>query len=605
MEFRIASKLLHFKHTLMFILFGLVIGYFSFLSATFFTSVKLLMESRKGIEEIFFNNNAEEDWLYDAFISHPEKGTLYLERMKKFLPAEDLEDFHFNLYMREENTSEWSVMASSAPVPIGTIINSRELKLALERAVRKGVDLDSEPYFGQKGSKSIFIDITSPFDRNTYIIRLTHSHDGLLYFIKQQKNVIITFSFSVLILSTLLGSLFATRLVKPIRYMADKAIAIAKGELDVELHCSRKDDIGQLCRAMEIMAGNIRHRIQTMNTMNSIDRAVLSSLSRRQLLYDVTGLISEQFNRAGVTLLEKVPQGYQIIATAPRTPELENKLIKNEDLPKQLLSSAGEPLEFAHVNLPDKIQVIPGGKLLSMIYSIPLLQEEQFVGVFIISLEKLSDHDREALIMLSDQAGVALKSLRDMEKREDLYKALFLSLTRSVDAKSRWTAGHSDRVAELAEGLALAARLERDLSDRIRMGALLHDIGKIAIPEYILDKPGKLSDEEFARIKSHPSRGFEILKDVPDFQTVRDIVLYHHERWDGTGYPEGLSGKDIPLAARVITIADVFDAITEDRPYRKGFTIEETREFMQNQKGKLFDPDLLDVFMEYIFSRPL
>ena len=604
MKFCISSKILHFKQTLMFILFGLVIGYFSFLSATFFTSIKLLMESRKGIEEIFSYNNTEKDWLYDAFIIHPEKGNLYLERIKKFLPREDMEVFHFNLYMRKENTSEWSVIASSDPVPTGTVVRSRDINLTLEKAVKKGVKLDSGPYFGQKGSKSILIDITSPYDRNTYIMRLTHSHDGLLFFIRQQKNIIITFGLFVLILSTLLGSLFATRLVKPIRHMADKATVIAQGDLDVELQCSRKDDIGQLCQAMDKMAADIRHRIQTMKTMNSIDRAVLSTLSRRELLYNVTGLISDQFGKAGVTLLEKAPLGFQIIATAPRTHDLENKLIKNEDLPEELSSNAKHPLEFSQENLPEKIHVFPEGKLLSMIYSFPLFQDEQFVGVFIISLDELSYQDREALLMLSDQAGVALKSLRDMEKREKLYKALFLSLTRSVDAKSRWTAGHSDRVAELAEGLAQAARLDPEISDRIRMGAMLHDIGKIAIPEAILDKKGKLSNEEFDLIKSHPSRGFEILKDVPDFQTVRDIVLYHHERWDGTGYPEGLAGEQIPLAARVITIADVFDAVTEDRPYRKGFTIEETREFMTSQKGKIFDPSLLELFMEYIFSRP-
>ena len=543
MKFRITSKLLHLKQTLLFIIFGLIIGYFSFISATFFASINLLRESQRGIEEIFFNTEEESDWLYNAFILNPETGERYLQRLTRFIPDEE-ESIQFNLFMRENSPpGDWVFLASSQEILAGMIMNDCDLAEALQKAIKKGVDLDTKPYFGQKGTKSILIDITSPFDKNTYVIQLIHSHTGLMSFISQKKDVIITFGVFVLVMSTLLGSLFAAKLVKPIRQMADKAITVAEGHMDVDLRCNRLDDIGLLSRSMNTMVENIRHRMATMKTMNRIDRAVLSSLSRRELLYQVTGFISDQFDRAGVSLLEKVPPGYQIIATAPRTPELENKLIYNRDLPEKMLQNAHVPLEITHLKLPDKIKVFPEGTILSRILSIPLYQEEQFMGVFIISLDKATPQDREALMMLTDQVGVALKSLHDMDKREELYKALFLSLTRSVDAKSRWTAGHSDRVAELAESLSRAEQLNAEMRERIRMGALLHDIGKIAIPESILDKPGKLSDQEFDMIKQHPSRGYEILKDVPDFQTVRDIVLYHHERWDGSGYPGGTVGR--------------------------------------------------------------
>ena len=225
------------------------------------------------------------------------------------------------------------------------------------------------------------------------------------------------------------------------------------------------------------------------------------------------------------------------------------------------------------------------------------------VGVFVITIDFLSDQDWEALKMLADQVGVALKSLHDMQKKEELNKALLLSLTRSVDAKSRWTAGHSDRVAELSDMLANELDLDQKLKDEIHMGALLHDIGKMGVPEAILDKPGPLSSEEFDIIKSHPEKGYTILKDVPDFDVIRQITRHHHEKWDGTGYPMGLAGKEIPLTARIITIADVFDAITEDRPYRKGFSIKETTDFLKEERGKLFDPELLDLFLGIIMKQ--
>ena len=121
---------------------------------------------------------------------------------------------------------------------------------------------------------------------------------------------------------------------------------------------------------------------------------------------------------------------------------------------------------------------------------------------------------------------------------------------------------------------------------------------KLGISEEILDKPGKLTDEEYELIKKHPEMGEKILSDIPNFEQIRYAVRHHHERWDGTGYPDGLKKDNIPVIARIITVADVWDAITADRPYRKGFNRDKVLDIMKSESGKLFDPALVDLFLE-------
>jgi HD-GYP domain-containing protein (c-di-GMP phosphodiesterase class II) len=234
--------------------------------------------------------------------------------------------------------------------------------------------------------------------------------------------------------------------------------------------------------------------------------------------------------------------------------------------------------------------------------AIPILHNEERVATFMISLDDFTDQDREALGMLADQAGVALRSMQEVEQQEKMSRGILLALTRSVDAKSRWTGGHSERVADLSEAIGKELGMNTEEIQNLRVSALLHDIGKLGIPEVILDKPEKLTDDEFDLVKSHPLKGDKIIQDIPGFEDVRLGVRHHHEKWNGLGYPDGLAGKEIPRIARILTLADVYDAITEDRPYRKGFTREESLQFLEDQSGLIFDPALLPAFLSLILE---
>jgi HD-GYP domain-containing protein (c-di-GMP phosphodiesterase class II) len=170
------------------------------------------------------------------------------------------------------------------------------------------------------------------------------------------------------------------------------------------------------------------------------------------------------------------------------------------------------------------------------------------------------------------------------------------ALIRAIDAKDPYTRGHSDRVAVFAQLLARAAGLPDDMVARSYLCGTVHDLGKIGVPEAVLCKPGRLTDEEFARIKEHPTIGHRILADIPHLQEVLPGVLEHHEKWDGTGYPGRLTGEAISLLGRVVCVADCFDAMTSARVYRPARPVAEVLEEIRRCAGTHFDPALAEAF---------
>jgi len=169
-------------------------------------------------------------------------------------------------------------------------------------------------------------------------------------------------------------------------------------------------------------------------------------------------------------------------------------------------------------------------------------------------------------------------------------------LVNTVEAKDVYTKFHSHRVAQYSLGIAKIMDLPKEERDTIKIAGILHDIGKIAIPENILLKEGKLTEEEFNVIKMHTTFGNEILKPLRFFHQERMIVLYHHERWDGSGYPEGLEGENIPLPARILAVADSFDAMTSDRVYRKARSFEDALKEIKDLSGIKYDPYVVNAF---------
>jgi diguanylate cyclase (GGDEF)-like protein/putative nucleotidyltransferase with HDIG domain len=191
---------------------------------------------------------------------------------------------------------------------------------------------------------------------------------------------------------------------------------------------------------------------------------------------------------------------------------------------------------------------------------------------------------------------------RHVRQTSDLHLATIEALARAIDAKDQPTQSHIRRVQVYAAGLARAAGLSEDEIQGVKTAALLHDIGKLAVPEHILSKPGPLTQEEFQKIRIHPQVGAEIIAAVPFPYPVAPLILSHHERWDGKGYPQGLSGADIPMGARILTIVDYYDAVTTERPYHRALNSESALAMLKHEAGRALDPTLVTTFVDMLPS---
>ncbi|OHB66541.1 MAG: hypothetical protein A2V70_05310 [Planctomycetes bacterium RBG_13_63_9] len=188
------------------------------------------------------------------------------------------------------------------------------------------------------------------------------------------------------------------------------------------------------------------------------------------------------------------------------------------------------------------------------------------------------------------------RNVEVFREKNSLLIGIVRSLINALDAKDRYTCGHSDRVALVARRLGEELGLDRENCEQLYLAGLLHDVGKIGVPDEVLQKSGKLEEHEFALIKQHPERGYLILQNLDHFRYVVPTVMHHHERYDGKGYPSGLAKEDIPLAARIVAVADAYDAMSSNRPYRQAMPAEDVEEILREGAGSQWDAEIVDAF---------
>jgi len=238
------------------------------------------------------------------------------------------------------------------------------------------------------------------------------------------------------------------------------------------------------------------------------------------------------------------------------------------------------------------------------VINVPLISKGKSfgcLGVFGINRQKgFSSHDVELLESVGQQAAIAIENANLFKDLEHLFINTLKSLATIMDAKSPWTRGHAERVTDYAVAIGKKLGLDDNTLQTLKLGGLLHDIGKIGTYDVVLDKPDKLTREEFEIVKSHPERGAMILEPIKQLKDIVPIVRHHHERIDGTGYPDGLKGEEIPLLARILSVADAYDSITADRPYRKSPRLDYALSELRNNAGTQFDPKIVDALLEVI-----
>ncbi len=356
-----------------------------------------------------------------------------------------------------------------------------------------------------------------------------------------------------------------------------------------------------------------RQRLLRIQTLRRIDRVIAGSIDINVTLNTV---LDEVINQHGI-------QAASILLLEPSTLRLECVALRGfrretlKDTPLRV--GTGWPgrvvLERSALYIPD-IRKHPGKDRRENLFlsegftayrALPLIAKGKVQGVLEVFLDasfEADDEWNEFLLALAGQIAIALDNstlFRNLE-RANLqlslaYDATIEGWSHALDLRDKETEGHTQRVTDMTLELARAVGLEGEALLHIRRGALLHDIGKMGVPDSILHKPGPLTPEERANIRRHPQLAYDMLSPIEYLHPALDIPYSHHERWDGSGYPRGLKGREIPLAARIFAIVDVYDALTTDRPYRKGWPKAKALEYIRHQAGKHFDPKLVSVFL--------
>jgi response regulator RpfG family c-di-GMP phosphodiesterase len=314
-------------------------------------------------------------------------------------------------------------------------------------------------------------------------------------------------------------------------------------------------------------------------------------------------VIESGSDRASIMLLEK--DGFMHIKSSIGIPKriVQSTKVRIGSGIAGIAAKTKEPIIINKgYKIPGNIKKAMRGLGLKSALSIPIMSDNIVQGVLNLGKHKsryLFDRDdAELLMILAHEAGTAINNSRLFEDMHDLYEGSIVSLAAAIEARDQYTHGHSKRVSEISASIARFLKLPADAVKRIKLASMLHDIGKIGLPDRILLKPGPLTKKEYDVVKKHPLYAVNILKHLLRLKGIIPIIYHEHERYDGCGYPEGLKSDSIPSESRVIAVADAYEAMTSDRPYRKSMTRKKALAEIKRNSGTQFDPAVVRVFLK-------
>jgi len=417
------------------------------------------------------------------------------------------------------------------------------------------------------------------------------------------KFIFLMVTFLVICVVLLLSIHQIGRSLVPLERLQAGTRRIADREYDSRVTVTSGDEFESLAEAFNQMAGQIGRQFATLTALAEIDRAILSTMETGGIVETILGRVRSTFSAdaAGVWLVDSNDPGSATVQVSwgdSSDCRAENTFrFLTEDL-----ASLRNPKPYVLLDvmsgLPNYLEIMAGcGVRWLLVF--PVFVQQDLSGMICLGYVHQPERnleDLEQMRQLSDQVGIAWSNARLVEALENLNWGTLTALARTVDAKSPWTAGHSERVTQLSLVIGGSLGMKEEELNILQQAGLLHDIGKIGVPASILDKPGALTDEEYACIKKHPEKGARILEPVAAYAEVIPAVSQHHERFDGRGYPAGAAGENIVPAARVLAVADAFDAMTSDRPYRPGMEKSEAVKIIKEEAGKQFDPVVVEAF---------
>lgn len=355
-------------------------------------------------------------------------------------------------------------------------------------------------------------------------------------------------------------------------------------------------------------------QFKKLSALRAIDLAIAGSFDLNLTLNVALDQVLTQLDVAAATVLVFNPLTHMLNGVLEKGFSnheiLKVPLGLRDDLPGEAVISKRR---FSVTNLRERLPGLPRGDLFHeegfvVYHAVPILSKGAAIGVLEVFERESNFHDAEWFAFLDTLAGqisIGVDSIQTFEKLQNAnldllqaYDATIEGWSKALDLRDKETEGHSQRVTRVSTLLAQRMGLDEKQIVQIRRGALLHDIGKMGVPDSILLKPGSLTAEEWEVMKTHPGLAYKLLSTVRFFSESLDIPWAHHEKWDGSGYPRGLKGEAIPLAARLFAVVDVWDALRSTRPYRNGLTWEATKEHLLKGSGSHFDPRVVESFLE-------
>lgn len=388
------------------------------------------------------------------------------------------------------------------------------------------------------------------------------------------------------------------RNLEPLSILQGITQRIARKDFDARADIHTGDEIEELGQAFNSMTAQLKQQFNTLETQARIDREILSSVDVDAVISTAMNYLHTTFTPHSIFLVFRERDHLRsYTSTSHGHRSTRTHLIPAAECERvcQSMKNTGWMRDDETPELLTALQPTTHSRLAC---AIPLTGTP--LGILCMDFSGELPADQEMLDFSGrtlNQIAVALANIRLLRELQEFNWGTLEALALAVDEKSPWTSGHSNRVAALAIDLATWLGWSEQEQEILHRAALLHDLGKIGISTDILDKPGRLTADEYAVIQTHPDRGAKILEPIPAFAPIIPLVRHHHERYDGSGYPSALTGKDSPQGARLLAIVDVYDAVTSNRPYREGWSHQKACDYLQENAGTLFDAELVQAFV--------
>lgn len=366
----------------------------------------------------------------------------------------------------------------------------------------------------------------------------------------------------------------------------------------------------ELLRSEEMATGHVAsidRLVGMLATLHDFGRAASGIKSRQDLAKSIVDSAVKLMGTemGSLMLTEKATQELVIVSSRGLSDEVikATRLKVGEGI-AGLVAKEGKPIFVEDIETDIRFRAAPVRYDTKSFIAVPLRIKGRVIGVLNVNRQEesppFSERDVKLLSLLADQAAVTIENLELYQNLEQLYLQAMRTLAQAVDVREGYAPDRAERSAKLARAVAEEMHLPAAMIKQIEYAAIIHDIGKIGVPEEVLKKPGKLSPEERTEAMKHPAIASKMLDHVEFLAPVAPLILYHHEWFDGSGYGEGLAGEEIPIGARIVAVIDVFNALTSDRPYRKALSQGEAIAELRKSSGTQFDPKVVEVFVRVV-----